>query len=802
MASRANRLGRRLEELSELNDRPSSALHARSLSLVGRLVSGAECHAEIFSEIQDVIKRAEGLLGFPLEPLADIIIELGRYYDGDQQYEDLHDTLMQLQSRRAGDVQTSRMLLRRGHQQYRNGRYAEASRTLGRAFGRLSSQETRGHFAHALDLCAINYQKLGLLWAARGTAVYGAYVAAGDFWSHSTVRSELVELARKTKWFELQLGRVPQSLSWYRLECLLEEQAAEAGTTQQADTTLLERHRYDHSLGILLLRSTMEQLPRLSRLPAALRDLGLLLSSCSLRWALGDDEATIWNVLFEDEGVGEPNTQDDLKKFFARMLTQPAAKGLPDKPELGDGPRTILRGVVVGCSVVIDSSSQEPAPTVSEAILGSLQAFLAIGIADNVMPSTPQLTIVVETVEDQTISGITHRIWELKGRPHVDVSVSKFDPHLHSLNLRKSLVDSLSCLILEVFAHTFVVGDLEHVVVPWLRDDEAMNRSMGVLAGFGSLASIFGDDYRCSYITSIEEWWSTEVNEVPLTRTVLWRGDTEMMPSNLLQPGVGPPPDDLRLNAGTSHADVAIHSIIRIPLWDRADWHATGFATDLGGSRPPLTLALIFRKGRVGQQIFRYLREDVGAADPRNRLRVVIIRGVRRRHQPAYRVLISSNFPAEGGSKFFYSVSRYCEMGPDSDRNIDLFLQRYKEEKEFLLAPGKLRGAQPDISFEDAILKSDLVVKWAYEIGRNDLDGVAIRYDDDVYIPSGLTSPPIVELLAWMQDHKQSTGREWSNVSAQNARLESKRKSSDQRRRKLKGIRSEKGRQKRKNRKR
>jgi hypothetical protein len=74
-----------LERLSKEHDRASTALQAETLLLQVRLASTRPEHAEpLLNELRGVVRRSEGLVGYPLEPLAEIIGELGGVF-GDLQ---------------------------------------------------------------------------------------------------------------------------------------------------------------------------------------------------------------------------------------------------------------------------------------------------------------------------------------------------------------------------------------------------------------------------------------------------------------------------------------------------------------------------------------------------------------------------------------------------------------------------------------------------------------------------------------------------------------------------------------------
>ena len=97
-------------------------------------------------------------------------------------------------------------------------------------------------------------------------------------------------------------------------------------------------------------------------------------------------------------------------------------------------------------------------------------------------------------------------------------------------------------------------------------------------------------------------------------------------------------------------------------------------------------------------------------------------------------------------------------MEPVSPQNLNGFLEKYGLAKAFLFAPAVMReeDAQPELLLEYSILKRNLYVRQAWEIGRSDMDATGIAYDDDPVIPEGQIDPPIVQVIQWLRECQRS----------------------------------------------
>lgn len=197
-------------------------------------------------------------------------------------------------------------------------------------------------------------------------------------------------------------------------------------------------------------------------------------------------------------------------------------------------------------------------------------------------------------------------------------------------------------------------------------------------------------------------------------------------------------------------------SLIRMSLWDRAEWAGTAFLWE-GNNRAVPVLALMFRNPDVGVEIFTHWQKELGKVDKNERLRLTIIGGITKKNIHAYRVVIGSN-PEVGrssdSSRLFFMVNRRHTMEASSDRNLSAFLANYNAVKSYIFAPAVLRdgSSEPELLPEKGILKRELNVRQAWEIGRNDIDSPGISDDDDPIIPESQTAAPVLEVIKWLRE--------------------------------------------------
>lgn len=108
-----------------------------------------------------------------------------------------------------------------------------------------------------------------------------------------------------------------------------------------------------------------------------------------------------------------------------------------------------------------------------------------------------------------------------------------------------------------------------------------------------------------------------------------------------------------------------------------------------------------------------------------------IIRQLPKQNKHHYCVLITSKLPETDSfkpNKVVIMASRLLVMEPDSDINIERFLESYRRLKAFYILPAVLGvSGTPELVFDLSILKRDLTIKIAANVGEHDLEAMALH---------------------------------------------------------------------------
>lgn len=358
---------------------------------------------------------------------------------------------------------------------------------------------------------------------------------------------------------------------------------------------------------------------------------------------------------------------------------------------------------------------------------------------------------------------LTFEATEPGGRPHFDISCRDFNPHTLTLAEQNAAKDKLCELIVSMMARAYFFRDIKKTLTHLVREESGLERALNFTASFVTLGNIMG--YQPKH--TLSAWVPAATPETPLTRTQEWdQADrAERLAARFKKDapvwGKGEPdsqvlPEDER-EAQVKHSEIETISLIRLTLWDKARWGGTGFMNAGEGRQPP-TLLLLFKDGAAGAEIFTHWHREIGPRDKHEQIRVTIIRGISKKNPHAYRILISANmsaFKVRAEAKRFMIMSRQQTMDPENNDNLRRFLEGYAKFGGYFLghAQQPSGSAMFEPTGENYIVKQEVNVRNAWEMGRNDPDAMAIHPDDDPLIPSGQANPPILETLAWLKKH-------------------------------------------------
>lgn len=205
--------------------------------------------------------------------------------------------------------------------------------------------------------------------------------------------------------------------------------------------------------------------------------------------------------------------------------------------------------------------------------------------------------------------------------------------------------------------------------------------------------------------------------------------------------------DDMKLGS-VMHDKRRVLSLIDDELWNNAGWIGFGVM-----SHPihGLGIMLGFKNGDIGQKIFNKWIERVGINDKEELIRISIVRGINKDNPNYYRVLVTANIDKNLNNKEELTLvtARIHKMEPNDSKSLEYLINEFNARKEYKLYPaGKIFGKNGfEPYFSKGILKRELNVLNAWEIGENNIERVVVKENDKPVIPKNIIDAPVLKLL-------------------------------------------------------
>lgn len=739
---RTQALKESLRKLSFQQNRLNNATHAKTLLCTIELsqrVLEPEKIGPVLKELAEIFQMAEYLGGYPFDKFADLFTEMGDFIGGHPEYDKTFEILLPILERRRSEEQAGRMLLERGLQKFTKEQPYEAIKLLGRAQAKLLKHECQEDLVYSLVFCAKAYESVGLIWAAHANLLAAASIGLTEFSNNGIVTRDTFYSILRLIWTELQLGRVPQILTYMEFATSLSQHLKLSDKTVESFNKQLQDQ--DAILGMLMLRASIPQLEILRKLPKALEMMGLFLAEMALLFALGDEEALVSEGLIP---AGTPS--EELEETFTSLAMQPASNDIAKKIEIFDMPTIEMRSSVLGCQWRVEADNNQTSIRISEAFLGFIESFFATSLEGDAVPHRQEIRIRIQQGEASD--------------DHADIQVSvnnpdyilvvehspTYDPTRKPMDggFQKHLLDIIAILL----PRTLYVPNMEAYLDRITKNEGGFSRSLTFSDVFSAASNVLGN----TPVYTIAEWLVTE-HEYKLNRTKPLDLDLPKKPKRDGKPSytVGEPPPELLTTDGLKHGQRKVLSYIDNDLWNSAKW--SGAAVALFPNYPPV-LALLFRDKVAARAIFENWIQKIGSKDEDDQLRVCIVTGVDKDHPSSYKILISANLdyllqdidPLDQ----VITMSRVQHMDNPSPDNLQMLIKSYETYGCYVIAPAIYDPSkpQPEIQNDMGILKRPLVVRPAWEIGEHDVDLAAITLKDNPIIPAGITDAPVLRLLA------------------------------------------------------
>jgi hypothetical protein len=731
---RSSRLKAKLVELADDKARPNNALYAEALLWLFKLNEKAlEGNRDNFDDIwiglSSVIDRAAGLGEFPAEMIDSMVELLSPLAHDSEEFDKLVEKLAEFMAERSKELKAAAIYLSQGERKLEAEKPIESIKFLGRSVVNFMKEESREEQGHALYCLATGYRGAGLLWAARGAAMAAIVQVCAQAEQDGEIPVETVPTFTLFTMIALQLGHVLDFLSGIQfLHAALNVLPLDDSSRERLSKKIIE---FDQLLSCLFSTAYAEDIRRLTELPDILETMQLFTARMVLLYRLGH-----LDILKADGSIPEGTADSDIHDMMAMIAAQPASRELPKHIVLL-GQETKIDSRVMGINFLVVAEGSRNGLLLAEAHISFIEAFLSTLLNSEAFPHREAVQVEIVIADSSTAADIEYTA--AGGKFTVTLPASWGPSEVgNQAELNGHLVEFAT----HVLANSIILSDHEKVLEQLLGIERAFDRAVLFCRTGMSRNRALGSD-----VGRIDDWRHL------VKKTYAYKADApEITPEEL--PG-RPADENASVGFGelNSHRDLSVSSIINQQLWDKAGWQGMMYGmTDPG--HPPL-LGLIFRSAEMADAIFEEWQDRFGRDDANDEIRICIVKGIDSKNPYYYRGSISRdiNTIAKYNVKRLVSAARMTTMTVNDHKNLELFQRELAIVGCYFLLPAIFDDdGRPRLLPERAILKRKLSVREAWQIGRHDLDSMAITPEDEVIIPAGQEAPPVLELFKWRRE--------------------------------------------------
>lgn len=192
-----------------------------------------------------------------------------------------YEKVIEVSGRRAQELEQGTLLLDQGWKKLKHEKWNEAIQYFSRACLFLAKEEHIDDFCNAMLGISFSYELAGLFWASRAAAVVALNQIFKQYLKGENLHKYIAPIIRRIIWIELQIGRIPVIISWYKL-MKLHQTAYTLCADEQEEINLI-----DQVMGILILKSAYDDLIQITDAPSVMENAGLPVASIMSSYALG-----------------------------------------------------------------------------------------------------------------------------------------------------------------------------------------------------------------------------------------------------------------------------------------------------------------------------------------------------------------------------------------------------------------------------------------------------------------------------------------------------------------------------------
>lgn len=681
---------------------------------------------ELILRLNESLSKTVGMIEFPFESYHQIFEGLGNLFPNNVEYDNLIDLVASIAEKRTSELSSGKIFLQRGGQKYVKSYYKESVVYFGKAILKLAKEEAEHELGFALMSLGHAFSHLGLYWASNNCFITANFMAFKSWHQQGKIDKRTFECTKQLATNELLLGRLPSFFTWYELLQVIKNQIE----INETDEEIPALKMLDAFLSVRL-SNTINNETQFSFLPDILEKQTLWLSQNVSLFKLGYSD-----LILEEYKKLKINSESDLYKYFELTANQPFRHQMVYETNFLCEKEITIKSKILGCTFKYVMQADIELLLAAEAFAAFFENYLSTSLT-KLLAKTEE--VKVRLIRNTELELFNFTMDDLGS--NFDIEINKFRfPEKSSKDFQIRMVE----LISRILANNFITNDIEEYLENLYKNEELNERLAFVYEHRNFTINILGDNPKFLF-----NKWSKGKKE--------FRSKSEFINFKIKDRQKTESKVDFQNFKQSRHDENKVVSIIQDKLWDEAKWNGFGvfYAPEAGYG-----IFVSFKNGKAGKSIFDNWINRFGREDKRNIIKVTIIKGVKRKNPHWYKVHISANLEVlklDFKERYFNVTNRIHQITPNNPDNMYRIEQIVQSKSKFLFCPAQMTMDGKDIEpfFEKGIVKSEIEIINAWELGLHDPAGVAITNDDDPIIPTNIENAPVLEILE--KKKKQST---------------------------------------------
>ncbi len=714
-----------LDDFAKKKDKPCSALIAQFYKSFEKLMDSTSENKSPDSYLEEIslyFSKSIGLIDFPFDNFKKMIEELGLLFSENSEYDNLIDVIAAIDEKRSSELSAGQTFLNRAGQKFISKQYNSSIVYFGKSVLKLAKEETNDGLYIALKGLGHAYNEMGLLWASNNCFISASSIAFKLWYEKGILDSRVYDCTKHLAINEQLIGRIPNFLSWYELFNIISNQIEQG--EEKDEIPILEL--LDACLSVRFLNTDSKQDDLFSFLPDILENQSLWLSQNAALFKLGYTE-----LIIDDYKKIKIKTEEELNVHFELIAGQPFRNQMLYDTNFVDGKELRITSKVLGCKFAFSFLQDIELLLAAETFAAFFESFLATSLK-GVFPNTENIEIKLVRKKEESVFNFI----ALESSSEYLIEINEFS---FSSGKKEELWGKMLEFTSHILASNFVINEPKVLLENLFKKEELNERLTFIFEHRNFAINVLGNEPKFFY----DNWKNKKsINQFPPKRDVplkyqFDKSDDEFRPDSK---------PDFDLNK-VGHNQRKVSSIIDNTQWDKAKWNGFGFFMDKNG----LNIFIGYTYGDNGKQIFKDWIKKIGTVDSEEKIKITIIKGVDKHNPHWYRVHIGTDVKKEQlkSGDVIVSASRFHEMNATSPVNLSNLISAYNHHKSFRFCPAEivLNVNKIDPFEEYSILKSELTIRNAWEIGIHDLESVAIKKGDNPIIPDKEENAPVLDVL-------------------------------------------------------